>query len=77
LYTAKGMATLFAAPGAAWLFAKTGSWTKVFWAMIVCDLIAAFMALLWLKPLAARMVGDSERAASSTKPAPPIQARVA
>jgi hypothetical protein len=43
------------------LFEKTGSWTKVFWAMIICDLIAAFMALLWLKPLAARMVQDSER----------------
>jgi MFS transporter, OFA family, oxalate/formate antiporter len=56
VYTAKGLATLFAAPGAAWLFEKTGSWTKVFWAMIVCDIVAAFMALLWLKPLAARTV---------------------
>ena len=61
VYTAKGLATLFAAPGAAWLFERTGSWTKVFWAMIACDLIAAFMALLWLKPLAARIVKDSER----------------
>src|ERR1700723_1390265 len=52
VYTAKGVATAFAGPGAAWLFAKTGSWTKVFWAMIVCDVVAAFMALLWLKPLA-------------------------
>jgi OFA family oxalate/formate antiporter-like MFS transporter len=63
VYTAKGVATLFAAPGAAWLFEKTGSWTKVFWAMIICDLVAAFMALLWLKPLAARVVRDSEGAA--------------
>jgi MFS transporter, OFA family, oxalate/formate antiporter len=61
VYTAKGLATLFAAPGAAWLFERTGSWTKVFWAMIACDLVAAFMALLWLKPLAARIVNDSER----------------
>jgi MFS transporter, OFA family, oxalate/formate antiporter len=60
LYTAKGLATLFAAPGAAWLFEKTGSWSKVFWAMIACDLIAAFMALLWLKPLAKRTVEESE-----------------
>jgi MFS transporter, OFA family, oxalate/formate antiporter len=60
VYTAKGLATLFAAPGAAWLFEKTGSWTKVFWAMIICDLVAAFMALLWLKPLAARVVEQSE-----------------
>jgi hypothetical protein len=70
------LATLFAAPGAAWLFAKTGSWTKVFWAMIICDLIAAFMALLWLKPLAARMVKDSERAASGSNVSAPINARV-
>jgi MFS transporter, OFA family, oxalate/formate antiporter len=75
LYTAKGLATLFAAPGAAWLFAKTGSWTKVFWAMIICDLIAAFMALLWLKPLAARVVKDSERTASFANVSTPIKAR--
>src|SRR5262252_7694135 len=60
VYTAKGLATLFAAPGAAWLFEKTGSWTKVFWAMIICDIIAAFMSLLWLKPLAARTVKAAE-----------------
>ncbi|MGA2902215.1 MAG: oxalate/formate MFS antiporter [Candidatus Korobacteraceae bacterium] len=60
VYTGKGVAAAFAGPGAAWIFAKTGSWTKVFWAMIACDLIAAFMALLWLKPLAARVVKDSK-----------------
>jgi len=60
VYTAKGVAAAFAGPGAAWMFAKTGSWTKVFWAMIVCDLVAAFMALLWLKPLAALAVKKSE-----------------
>jgi MFS transporter, OFA family, oxalate/formate antiporter len=60
VYTAKGLATLFAAPGAAWLFETTGSWTKVFWTMIICDLVAAFMALLWLKPMAARAVRAAE-----------------
>jgi hypothetical protein len=65
----------FAGPGAAWLFAKTGSWTKVFWAMIVCDLVAAFMALLWLKPMAARAVRDSQRAVSTANVATPIKAR--
>jgi hypothetical protein len=29
--------------------------------MIICDVLAAFMALLWLKPLAARVVRDSEK----------------
>ncbi|MGO9520358.1 MAG: oxalate/formate MFS antiporter [Candidatus Korobacteraceae bacterium] len=66
VYTAKGVAAAFAGPGAAWMYGKTGSWTKVFWAMIVCDLIAAFMALLWLKPVAARAV----RKAESQAPAP-------
>jgi OFA family oxalate/formate antiporter-like MFS transporter len=81
VYTAKGLATLFAAPGAAWLFEKTGSWTKVFWAMIICDLIAAFMALLWLKPLAARTVRVAEGANASSSSgasvttAAPIKAR--
>src|SRR5579863_10530226 len=60
VYTAKGMGALFAGFGAAWLFEKTGSWTKVFWAMIACDLLAALLALLWLKPLAARTVAQSE-----------------
>jgi OFA family oxalate/formate antiporter-like MFS transporter len=74
VYTAKGVATAFAGPGAAWLFAKTGSWSKVFWAMIVCDVIAAFMALLWLKPLAARVVRKSEQSASLADATPPIKA---
>jgi MFS transporter, OFA family, oxalate/formate antiporter len=75
VYTAKGVAAAFAGPGAAWLFAKTGSWNKVFWAMIVCDLVAAFMALLWLKPMAHRMVTDSERSAATGKLGGQIKAR--
>jgi MFS transporter, OFA family, oxalate/formate antiporter len=77
VYTAKGLASLFAGPGAAWLFDKTGSWTKVFWAMIACDIIAALMALFWLKPLAARTVkgsGSGDASALNVKPAP-IKAR--
>lgn len=74
VYTAKGLATLFAAPGAAWLFEKTGSWTKVFWAMIICDVIAAFMALLWLKPLAARTVKEAESIAPVVGVTEPIKA---
>jgi MFS transporter, OFA family, oxalate/formate antiporter len=75
VYTAKGVAAAFAGPGAAWLFAKTGSWSKVFWAMIVCDVVAAFMALLWLKPLAARVVRRSEHTASVADAAAPVKAR--
>ena len=60
VYTAKGLAAIFAGFGAAWLFEKTGSWTRVFYAMIACDLIAAFMALFWLKRVAQRTVEESE-----------------
>ena len=72
VYTAKGMAALLAGPGAAWLFAKTGSWNKVFWAMIICDLVAAFMAILWLKPLAARTVKSSADSVAPSAPVLPV-----
>ena len=75
VYTAKGAGAFFAGVGAAWMFEKTGSWTKVFWAMIACDLIAAFMALLWLKPYAARTVKSSETLAPVVQVAEPIKAR--
>ena len=47
--------------GGAWMFGKTGSWGRVFWAMIACDLLAAFIALLWLKPVAARTIARAEQ----------------
>src|SRR5271156_3574293 len=75
VYTAKGVAGAFSGPRAAWVFLTTGSWTKVFWAMIVCDLLAAFMALLWLKPLAARAVRDSEQGAVAGESTAPMKAK--
>jgi OFA family oxalate/formate antiporter-like MFS transporter len=75
VYTAKGAGAFFAGFGAAWLFEKTGSWTKVFWIMIACDLVAAFMALLWLKPYAARTVKESETVAGITVSAEPLKVR--
>jgi MFS transporter, OFA family, oxalate/formate antiporter len=70
VYTAKGVAAAFAGPGAAWIFAKTGSWTNVFWAMVICDVVAAFMALLWLKPLAARAVRNADKGLAAEAPQP-------
>ncbi len=60
VYTAKGLASFFAGFGAAWLFTRTGSWTRVFWMMIACDVLAAFLALFWLKPVAKRTVERAE-----------------
>jgi sugar phosphate permease len=75
VYTAKGMGALFAGVGAAWLFEKTGSWTKVFWAMIACDLIAALLALFWLKPVAARTIEQSNRMAPAVNINAPLKVR--
>jgi OFA family oxalate/formate antiporter-like MFS transporter len=60
VYTSKGLASIFAGPVAALASTKTGSWVPVFWAMIACDLLAALMALLWLKPVAARTIAHAE-----------------
>jgi OFA family oxalate/formate antiporter-like MFS transporter len=53
-YTAKGMAAIFAGWGAARLVELTGSWIPVFWVAVACDLTAAGLAMLWLKPVALR-----------------------
>ncbi len=66
LYTAKGVASIFAGPVAALASAKTGTWVPVFWAMIACDLTAAILALVWLKPLAERTIQRID----STPPSP-------
>ena len=60
VYTAKGTAAIFSAPVAAFVMLKTGSWVPVFYVMIACDIIAAFMALLWLKPVAKRTIAAAE-----------------
>jgi OFA family oxalate/formate antiporter-like MFS transporter len=60
-YTAKGVGSVFAGPGAAWLMARSGSWIPVFWAAVACNVIAAALALLWLKPSVARLVGEQPR----------------
>ena len=60
-YTAKGTATFFAGPGAAWLFETWGTWEGVFWVAVFCDLIAAGLAFFWLRPLAHRLASGREQ----------------
>jgi OFA family oxalate/formate antiporter-like MFS transporter len=61
-YTAKGTASIFAGWGAALLLERTGSWTPVFWTAVACDLIAAGLAIFWLRPHVARLAaGRSDR----------------
>lgn len=57
-YTAKGVGSILAGPGAALLMAATGSWIPVFWGAVTCNVIAAGLALLWLKPRVARLVRE-------------------
>ncbi|MFZ0289665.1 MAG: hypothetical protein WB616_11895, partial [Candidatus Sulfotelmatobacter sp.] len=65
----------FAAPVAAYVMLRTGSWVPVFYVMIACDITAAFMALLWLKPVATRAIRESERTASTANIEATIKAR--
>ena len=62
VYTAKGTAAILSAPVAAYVMLRTGSWVAVFYVMIACDIVAAFMALLWLKPLTLRLAKLAKRA---------------
>src|SRR5215831_2209089 len=55
-YTAKGVGSVLAGPGAAWLMATKGSWVPVFWAAVACNVIAAGLAVLWLKPRVAKLI---------------------
>lgn len=68
VYTAKGTASIFAGFGAAWLFEKTGAWSRVFWMMIACDVVAALLALFWLKPVAARTIAKADAMVASSTP---------
>jgi OFA family oxalate/formate antiporter-like MFS transporter len=55
-YTSKGLGSILAGPGAAWLMSTRGSWIPVFWCAVACNVTAAVLALLWLKPRVTRMV---------------------
>ena len=55
-YTSKGLGSILAGPGAAWFMSAKGSWIPVFWCAVACNVTAAALALLWLKPRVTRMV---------------------
>jgi OFA family oxalate/formate antiporter-like MFS transporter len=46
---------LFSGWGAARLLEGTGSWLPVLWAAFACNLLAAILAILYLKPMVARI----------------------
>jgi len=73
-YTSKGVASIFAGPVAALASVETGNWVGVFWAMIACDVIAALLALFWLKRVAARTIAQAEQMAASGEAQPTLRA---
>jgi MFS transporter, OFA family, oxalate/formate antiporter len=66
-YTSKGIGSILAGPCAAWLMAATGSWLPVFWAAVACNVTAAALAILWLKPQVTRLVNREAAAEAVTK----------
>jgi OFA family oxalate/formate antiporter-like MFS transporter len=63
LYTAKGLASIFAGPVAALAAAGTTGWIPVFYAMAACSGVAAILALVMIKPIARRAVAYETRVA--------------
>jgi OFA family oxalate/formate antiporter-like MFS transporter len=61
-YTAKGTASIAAGWGAAQILEAPGSWVPVFWVAVVCDLLAASLAFLWLRRLVARRIARQDEA---------------
>jgi len=55
-YTAKGFGAVLGGPFAAWLMQKTGSWVPGLWIAFAFNVIAALLAVLWLKPMVSRRV---------------------
>jgi MFS transporter, OFA family, oxalate/formate antiporter len=70
VYTAKGLASIFAGPVAALARQAAGSWVPVLWAMVLCSALDAVLALVLLKPLAKRTVRMS-RAMPKVAPGQP------
>ncbi|HEV2664785.1 MAG TPA: MFS transporter, partial [Blastocatellia bacterium] len=55
-YTSKGVGSILAGPCAALLMMASGSWLPGFWAAVACNIIAAALAVLWLKPRVKRLI---------------------
>lgn len=61
-YTAKGVGSILGGPAASWLMTRSGSWIPVFWSAVLCNVIAAGLAVLWLKPRVARVLREETEA---------------
>ena len=69
-YTAKGVGSIFAGPCAAWLMTRYDSWLPVFWLAVACNVTAAALAVLWLKPLIGRLMKEEAHEVAAGAGAP-------
>jgi OFA family oxalate/formate antiporter-like MFS transporter len=65
LYTSKGVGGFLAAPAAAKLMEISGSWSPVFWVAAAGNVVAAILAILWLKPRVTRLLSEQLAPAAS------------
>ena len=75
-YTSKGVASLLAAPAAAWVKELTGSWLPVMWAAVAFNIIAATLAIFWLKPMVRRLLA-AQQSVAPANPTPSEKPRQA
>jgi len=66
-YTSKGIGSILGGPAAAWLMSAANSWIPVFWSAVACNVIAAVLAVLWLKPRVARLVREQQLKSDAVK----------
>lgn len=72
VYTAKGLASIFAGPVAAMWKGAAGNWDPIFWAMVACSAIDALLAIIVLKPLAMRTIASAKRRAEQIGATPGV-----
>jgi OFA family oxalate/formate antiporter-like MFS transporter len=75
LYTSKGMAAFFAAPGAAWLASMTGGanqWMPVLWTMAACSAVATVLTWFMIRPLVQKAVSGEVAPPSGEQAAPAV-----
>ena len=76
-YTAKGFGAVLGGPFAAWITQKAGgSWLPIFWLAFSFNVIAALLAVLWLKPMVARRMKREQEISVTQNASSPVAAEV-
>ncbi|HYL98216.1 MAG TPA: oxalate/formate MFS antiporter [Blastocatellia bacterium] len=65
-YTSKGVASIMAGPGAAFLSAINHSWTPALWTATFGNILAAALAVFWLRPMVKRHIAGLRSASEDS-----------